>query len=176
MRDIGRCTAAGNRARRFAGLIVAVAAGCAWAATMLDAAAAAAEIYPTRAIRLIVPAPPGGASDIVGRLVASKLGEALKRQIVVDNRGGGGQVIATELGAKAAPDGYTLLMVSAAHGINPGLLKKLPYDSIQDFAAISLIADSPLVFAAHPSLGVGDIRELIALAKSQPDQSNTYPL
>jgi tripartite-type tricarboxylate transporter receptor subunit TctC len=123
-------------------------------------------------MRLIVPAPPGGASDIVGRLVASKLGAALGQQIVVDNRSGGGQIIATELGARAAPDGYTLLMVSAAHGINPGLAKKLPYDSIRDFAPISLIADSPLVFAAHPSLGVGTIQELVTLAKSRPGSIN----
>jgi tripartite-type tricarboxylate transporter receptor subunit TctC len=172
MHDIDGRTAAGNRAQRFTGWIAAVTAGGALAAAMLHAEAVADETYPTRAIRLIVPAPPGGASDIVGRLVASKLGEALKRQIVVDNRSGGGQVIATELGARAVPDGYTLLMVSAAHGINPGLLKKLPYDSIRDFAPISLIADSPLIFAAHPSLGVGDIRELIALAKSRPGRIN----
>ena len=137
-----------------------------------QSAASAAESYPNHAIRLIVPAPPGGASDIVGRLVALRLGEGLGQQIVVDNRGGGGQVIATELGARATPDGYTLLMVSAAHGINPGLLKKLPYDSIKDFAPISLIADSPLVFAAHPSLGVSNIRELIALAKARPGRIN----
>ena len=147
-------------------------AGGALAAATLHAEAVADATYPTRAIRLIVPAPPGGASDIVGRLVASKLGAALKRQIVVDNRSGGGQVIATELGARATPDGYTLLMVSAAHGINPGLLKKLPYDSIRDFSPISLIADSPLIFAAHPSLGVGDMRELIALARSKPGRIN----
>ena len=139
---------------------------------LLQTAALAAEPYPNHAVRLIVPAPPGGASDIVGRLVALRMGEGLGQQIVVDNRGGGGQVIATELGARAAPDGYTLLMVSAAHGINPGLLKKLPYDSIRDFAPISLIADSPLVFAAHPSLGVGTIRELIALAKARPGRIN----
>jgi len=168
--DIGVYRTAGNRAQWFA--VAAVTAGGALAAATLHAQAVADETYPTRAIRLIVPAPPGGASDIVGRLVASKLGEALKRQIVVDNRSGGGQVIATELGARAAPDGYTLLMVSAAHGINPGLLKKLPYDSIRDFAPISLIADSPLIFAAHPSLGVGDIRGLIALAKSKPGRIN----
>ena len=139
---------------------------------MLQTEALAAEIYPNHAIRLIVPAPPGGASDIVGRMVALKLGAGLGQQIVVDNRGGGGQVIATELGARAAPDGYTLLMVSAAHGINPGLLKKLPYDSIKDFAPISLIADSPLIFAAHPALGVANIPELITLAKSRPGRIN----
>src|SRR4029077_7573874 len=148
-------------------------AGGALASAALHAKAAAAETYPARSIRLIVPAPPGGGIDIVGRLVRSKLGEPLKRQVVVDNRSGGGQVIATELGARAAPDGYTLLMISAAFGINPGLLKKLPYDSIKDFAPISLIADSPLIFAAHPSLGVGNIPELVTLAKSRPGRSNS---
>ncbi len=132
----------------------------------------AAEGYPQRAIRLIIPYPPGGAGDIVGRMLSAKLGAALGQQIVVDNRPGGGQLIATQMTAKASPDGYTLLLASATHGINPGLLKKLPYDSIRDFAPITLVADSPLVFIAHPALGVSSIRELVAQAKSRPGRIN----
>jgi tripartite-type tricarboxylate transporter receptor subunit TctC len=136
--------------------------------TLLQANTAAADEYPQRAIRLIIPYPPGGAGDIIGRMLGAKLGEALSQQIVVDNRGGGAQVIATQLTAKAPPDGYTVFLASATHGINPGLQKKLPYDSIKDFTPITLVADSPLIFVAHPSLGAGNIQELIAVAKSKP--------
>ncbi len=132
-----------------------------------------AESYPLRAVRLIIPYPPGGAGDIVGRMLAIKLTESLGQQVVVDNRGGGGQIIATEITAKAPPDGYTLFLASATHGINPGLRRgKLPYDSIRDFAPITLVAESPLVFIAHPALGVGNIKELVALAKSRPGRIN----
>ena len=128
----------------------------------------AADAYPQRAIRLIIPYPPGGAGDIVGRMLSSRLGERLGQQLVIDNRGGGGQVIATEMTAKAQPDGYTLLLASATHGVNPGLRDKLPYDSIKDFSPITLVASSPLVFVAHPSVGVSNIKELVALAKAKP--------
>ena len=132
-----------------------------------------AEIYPQRAVRLIVPYPPGGAGDIVGRMLSAKLTEALGQQVVVDNRGGGGQIIATEITAKAPPDGYTLFLASATHSINPGLRRgKLPYDSIKDFAPITLVADSPLVFIANPALGVGGIKELVAAAKARPGRIN----
>ena len=132
-----------------------------------------ADAYPQRAIRLIVPYPPGGAGDIVGRMLAARYTEALGQQVVVDNRGGGGQIIATELTAKAPPDGHTLFLASATHGINPGLRRgKLPYDSIKDFAPITLVAESPLVFIANPSLGVGSIKELVAAAKAKPGAIN----
>jgi tripartite-type tricarboxylate transporter receptor subunit TctC len=132
-----------------------------------------ADAYPTRAIRLIVPYPPGGAGDIVGRMLGARLTEALGQQVVVDNRGGGGQIIASELAAKAPPDGHTLFLASATHGINPGLRRgKLPYDTLKDFTPITLVAESPLVFVAHPSLGAGDIRALIAMAKAKPGQIN----
>ena len=134
--------------------------------------ATAAEVYPQRAIRLIVPFPPGGAGDILARMLSPKLGEALGQQIVVDNRGGGNQVIATQLTARAPADGYTVLLASTTHGINPGLLKNLPYDSIKDFSPITQIAESPIIFVAHPSLGVSTIQELIALAKSRPGRIN----
>ena len=127
-----------------------------------------ADNYPQRSIRLIVTYPPGGAGDIVGRLLSSSLGERLGQQIVIDNRGGGAQMIATDIAAKAPPDGYTLLLASATHGINPGLQKKLPYDSIRDFAPITLVASSPLVFVANQGVGISNIRELVAAAKAQP--------
>ena len=131
-----------------------------------------AQNYPSKAVRLIVPYPPGGAGDIVGRMLSARLTEAFGQQVVVDNRPGGAQIIATQMTAKAAPDGYTLFLASATHGINPGLLKKLPYDSIKDFAPITLVADSPLLFIAHPSLGVHSIKELVAQAKARPGRIN----
>ena len=138
------------------------------AAAFIGAQAIAADNYPQRSIRLIIPYPPGGAGDIVGRMLSARLGERLGQQFVIDNRGGGGQVIATEMTARAAPDGYTLFLASATHGVNPGLRDKLPYDSIRDFSPITLVASSPLVFVAHPAVGVNNIRELVALAKAKP--------
>ena len=154
---------------RGAFLLASVLAACAGA---IPSASGAAEAFPQRAIRLIVPYPPGGAGDIIGRILAARLGEAVHQQVVADNRPGGGQVIATQLTARANPDGYTLLLASTTHAINPGLLKKLPYDSIRDFSAITLVADSPLLFLAHPALGVASIQELVAAAKSRPGRIN----
>lgn len=134
--------------------------------------AIAADQYPQRAIRLIVPYPAGGAGDIVGRLLSSRLSENLGQQIVIDNRGGGAQLIATEISAKAPADGYTLFLASATHSINPGLQKKLPYDTIRDFSSITMVASSPLVFVANPSMGVANIHELVAAAKAQPGKIN----
>src|SRR4051812_6932884 len=131
-------------------------------------AATSADAYPQHAIRLLIPYPPGGAGDIVGRLVSTPLAHEIGQQIVIDNRGGGAQLIATELAAKAPADGYTLFLASATHSINPGLQKKLPYDTIKDFASITMVANSPLVFVANPSLGASSIKELVAAAKSQP--------
>jgi len=157
-----------NDARR-AFLLASVLTACIGA---IASAAGAAETYPQRAIRLIVPYPPGGAGDIIGRILAARLGEAVRQQVVADNRPGGGQVIATQLTARANPDGYTLLLASTTHAINPGLLKKLPYDSIRDFSAITLVADSPLLFLAHPALEVASIQDLVAAAKSRPGRIN----
>jgi tripartite-type tricarboxylate transporter receptor subunit TctC len=136
------------------------------------APAYAAEPYPTKPIRLITPAPPGGATDIMARSLAQKLTEALGQQVIVDNRGGGGTIIATQLTARAVPDGHTLLLANAAFGTNPALVKDLPYDTLRDFAPVTLVADSPLVFVAHPSLNVSSIKELIAAAKARPGQIN----
>lgn len=139
-----------------------------FSACLLHGAAFAAESYPQRPIRLIVPFAPGGGADIIARLLGTKLGEALKQQIVIDIRPGAGSVLGTDLAAKANPDGYTLVLVATAHALNPGLMPKLPYDAIRDFSPITLAVESPLVFLAPPSVGIGTIGELIALAKSQP--------
>jgi tripartite-type tricarboxylate transporter receptor subunit TctC len=116
---------------------------------------------------MIIPYPPGGAGDIVGRLVGAKLNQILGQPVVIDNKGGGAQLIATEATALAAPDGYTILLASTTHSINPAL-RKLPYDTLADFTPITLVASSPLVFVVHPSLGVTTIQELVAKAKAAP--------
>ncbi|MBS1218138.1 MAG: hypothetical protein H6R21_1271 [Proteobacteria bacterium] len=132
----------------------------------------AADQYPHRPVRLIIPYPPGGAGDIVGRMMGNGLAAAFGQQVVVDNRGGGGQIIATQIAANATPDGYTLFLASATHAINPALRDKLPYDTLRDFAPITLVAQSPLVFVAHASLKATSIRELIAAARAQPGRIN----
>jgi tripartite-type tricarboxylate transporter receptor subunit TctC len=130
---------------------------------------AAAQDYPTKPIRLIIPFPPGGSNDVVGRLIATKLGEQLGKQVVVDNRGGAGGTIGTELAANAPNDGYTLQIISIAHATNPWLYK-LPYDPIKSFAPISILASGPNVLAINPSLPVNSVKELVALAKQKPGE------
>jgi len=132
----------------------------------------AADSYPERPLRLVVPYPPGGAADVIGRMLARKLADDLGQQVIVDNRGGGGQVIGTDIVAKATPDGYTMLQASITHSINPGLVSKLPYDSIRDFTPISLLASSPLVLVVHPSVPAKSVKELVALAKARPGALN----
>ena len=131
----------------------------------------AAEAYPTRPIRLIVPFPPGGGTDIMGRLVSVHLTEKLGVQTVVDNRGGAGGIVGTDLAAKSNPDGHTLLIGSVSTiSINPSLYQKLPFDTVRDLAPVSLIASTPSVVTT--SLSVRSIKELIALAKAKPGQLN----
>jgi tripartite-type tricarboxylate transporter receptor subunit TctC len=141
-------------------------------AALLLAVPAAAQQYPAKTIRMIVPFAPGGNTDIIARIVAPRMSEALGQQIVIDNRGGAGSIIGTEMAAKAPPDGYTLLMVSAAHVINPAMVKKLPYDSLKDFTAISVVADVPTAFVVHPALPVTTVKEFIALARRRPGELN----
>jgi tripartite-type tricarboxylate transporter receptor subunit TctC len=136
-------------------------------ATLPGANLAAAQDYPTRPVRVIIPFPPGGSNDVVGRLIATHLGERLGKQVIIDNRSGAGGVIGTEAVAKSPPDGYTLLMISLAHAVNPWLYK-LTYDPIKDFAPIGLLAKGPNVLVVHPSLPVKSVKELIALAKQKP--------
>jgi len=124
---------------------------------------------------MIVPYPPGGGTDIVGRIVAQKLSEALGQQVVVDNRGGATGSIGAELVAKSLPDGYTILMGNIApNAINVSLQPKLPYDPVADFAPVSLVAITPNILVVHPSLPVKTVKELVALARARPGQLN-YP-
>jgi tripartite-type tricarboxylate transporter receptor subunit TctC len=123
-------------------------------------------------IRMIVPFPPGGNTDIVARAISNELSKNLGVSLVIDNRGGAGSTLGTGIAAKAPPDGYTILMVSGAHVINPSMFKKLPYDSIKDFAGISLVADLPVVLVVHPSLPAKTLKELIAYAKANPGKLN----
>ena len=134
--------------------------------------AASQQNYPTRPVRLIVPFPPGGGNDFVGRLVAKYLGERLGQQFIVDNRPGASGIIGTELGARAAPDGYTLLLGFVGPlALNPNI-EKVPYDSLRDFVAASLIASSYHILVVHPSVPARSVKELINLARSRPGELN----
>ena len=127
--------------------------------------------YPAKPVRVVVAFPPGGASDIITRLVGRKLGEDLGQSFLVDNRPGAAGIIGCEAVARAAPDGYTLLMgTTGTQTTNPAVFAKLPYNSIRDFAPISLVAESPFILVVHPSLPVKSIRDLIALAKARPGE------
>lgn len=141
-------------------------------AALLAGAATAAD-YPVRPVRMIVTFTPGGATDMIARTVAQKLADAWGQQFVVDNRAGGGGVIGTELAARAAPDGYTLLVGSSSGlVINPLLSSKLPYDAARDFAPVSLLTVNPTLLVAHVSVSANNVKELVALAKSRPGKLN----
>ena len=128
--------------------------------------------YPARPVRLIVGFPPGGAADILGRMAALQLTERMGTQVVVDNRGGAGGLVATEIAARATPDGYTLLFTSIPHVINPHLYKRVHYDAVKDFTPVVQFVSVPLMMAAHPALPAKTVTELIAHAKARPGQVN----
>src|SRR5215211_4611334 len=130
---------------------------------------AAAQDYPSKPVRVIIPFPAGGSNDIVGRTISIQLGQRIGKQVIVDNRGGAGGVIGTEAASRSAPDGYTLLVISSAHAVNPWLYK-LPYDPIKSFVPIALFATGPNVLAVHPSLPVNSVKDLVALAKRKPGE------
>src|SRR3984957_3623084 len=134
-------------------------------------AAAAADDYPSRAIRMIIPFPPGGSNDVVGRLIANHLGERLGKPVFFDNRSGAGGVVGSDLAAKANPDGYTLLIVSIAHAVDPWLYKE-PYDPVKDFVPVSIIATGTNVLTVNPAVPVHSVKELLALAKEKPGVLN----
>ncbi len=136
------------------------------------ASVAAAQGYPTRPVRLIIPFPPGGSNDIVGRMIAAQLGDRLGQQVVVDNRGGAGGTIGTELAAKSQADGYTLLLISTAYAFNTSIYKKLPYDPAKSFVPVALLGSGPGVLVVNPALPVSSVGELIALAKERPGKLN----
>ena len=128
-----------------------------------------AQGYPTKPVRMIIPFPPGGGNDLAGRVVAASLTERLGRQVIVDNRAGAGGVIGTELVANAAPDGYTLLLISLAHTVTPWLYDlKARYHPIQSFAPVAIIAASPIVLVVHPGVPAQSVAELVAYARKQP--------
>ncbi len=132
-----------------------------------------AQTYPSRPIRLILPFPPGGPTDIIARTFSAKLGEALGQQVVPDNRGGAGGLIAGDLAARAAPDGYTLFQGSVGvMTINPSLYQKLPYDPTKDFRPVSMLSASPYVLLVNATLPAKSVKELVALAKSRPGKLN----
>lgn len=146
-----------------------------WIVALCAAAggAQAAEVYPVRPIRMIVAYPPGGGTDQVGRVMADQLTQQLGQNVVVDNRGGATGNIGTELAARAVPDGYTLLMGNVApNAVNVSLFRKLGFDPVRDFAPVSLVAITPNILVAHPSLPVKTVKELLALAKAKPGTLN----
>jgi tripartite-type tricarboxylate transporter receptor subunit TctC len=130
-------------------------------------AAHSAGAYPSKPIRLIVPFSPGGSADNLARTLQTPLSAVLGQPIVIDNRGGASAVIGTELAARAQPDGYTLLLITTTHTVNPSLIKKLPYDTIRDFSAISLAVSQANILAVHPSVPAKSVKELVAYAKSK---------
>lgn len=140
------------------------------AALLLAATAQAAQPFPNRPIRVVVPAVPGGGTDILARLLSPKLSEHFKQSVVVDNRGGANTVIGTEIVARSAPDGHTVVIATTPHAINPSLMGKLPFDPIKDFTLVSQLALTQTVLVVHPSLPAKNVREFIALAKARPGQ------
>src|SRR6202162_5914104 len=144
---------------RIAGLLLALSAPV------------AAQDYPSKPVRLIIPFPPGGSNDVVGRMIALQLSDRPGKQVVVDNRGGAGGVIGSEAAANALPDGYTLLVISIAHAVSPWLYK-LNYDPIKSFVPVSILASGTNVLVVNPDLPVHSVGELIALAKQKPGELN----
>ena len=144
------------------------------AAIILPAAGEAAEVFPTRPIRLIVPYPAGGGTDIVGRVLGQKLHESMHQPVVIDNRGGAGGTIGTAVVAKSAPDGYTLLLLPTSHVINPSIYAKLPYDTERDFAPITMVASAAILMAVQPSVPANTVRAFIEAAKARPQTLANY--
>ena len=162
-----------NTAVNFKALLLIAALALALASHIGMVRAQSADSYPSKPVRFVVGFPPGGANDILGRLVGAKLQERLGQTFVIENKPGANAIIATDFVAKSAPDGYTLLIgASGAMTFNPGLYDKLPYDPVKDFAPITLIGSFPLVLTVSPSIGVGTVHELVVLAKSKPGALN----
>jgi len=150
---------------RLAGQVaIALSIACVSAGTV------SAQAYPSKTVRIVVPFAAGGGTDVIARYLAAGLTQSLKRQVIVDNRPGANAIVGTELVARAPADGYTLLFVSSPHSVNPSIYAKLRYDTLRDFAPVSLIALSPYFLVVHPSLPVRNVKELIALAKQRPDE------
>lgn len=146
-------------------LITLAAVGAGWAVLV-----AAQQSYPSRPVRIISPFAAGGGNDMLSRTVAAKLTESFNQQVIVENRTGANGIIGTEAAARAAPDGYTIVLIPSGHAVNASLRSKLPYDSIRDFTMISLVGASPLVLAVHPSLPAQNVKALAAFARTRPGQ------
>ncbi len=151
-------------------IFVALSAGI--AGMLAYATVCMAQTFPSKPLRVIVPFAPGGGTDILTRTITPKWSEVLGQQLVIDNRAGGGSTIGSEMAARAAADGYTLLMVDTSFTTNPSLYSKLPYDSARDFAPVSLMAAAPVILIVHPSVPVKTLKEFVALAKAKPGQLN----
>lgn len=150
-----------------------VRAGTAFLVLLVAAALPALADFPDRTIRIVVPYPPGGTTDLLARAIAPRLAERLHQPVVIDNRAGGGGVIGSKLVAKSTPDGYTLLFGTiASHGILPVLLKPAPYDALKNFSPITLVASTPNVLVAHPAAPFRNVAELLALARAKPGTIN----
>ena len=147
-------------------LIIALAGATAFPAP------ASSQTYPSRPVRLVIPFPPGGPADIFGRLIAFKLTDTLREQVVVDNRGGGNGNIGAEFVARSMPDGYTLMLLPSALAANASLYSKLPYSLVGDFTGVASLGTFPLLLVTHPSVPVRTVPELIALAKAKPGELN----
>ena len=130
----------------------------------------AAQAFPSKPVRLVVPFPAGGTGDVIARMLSAPLTRALGQNLLVDNRPGGGTVIGTELVARSPADGHTMLMVFNTFAINPGVRPKLPFDTVKDFAGVTKLATTPLVFAVHPSLPAKQLRDLVAIARARPGE------
>ncbi|OGA02515.1 MAG: MFS transporter [Betaproteobacteria bacterium RIFCSPLOWO2_02_FULL_64_12] len=149
---------------RFSLVVALVGAVLAWMAPQ----AGLAQTWPTRPVRMVVPFPPGGATDIIGRLVAGKMQEVWGQSVIVENKPGAGTVVATDYVAKSAPDGYTMAFVITGHVINPSLRSNMPYDTLKDLAGVTQVSIQHLAIAANPSFPANNVAELVALAKKTP--------
>jgi len=161
-----------RRAARSASGVVSALAIAVFALLFSHAAAAADQPYPNRPIRVVVPQSAGGSTDLAARTVTQRLDDVLKQPVVVDNRPGAGSINGTDIVAKAAPDGYTLLAIAASFTITPNLRKRLPFDPARDFAPISQLITLPHILVVHPSVSAKSVKELIALAKAKPGELN----
>ena len=157
-----------NLQRRLCGLSFAM---CAFAMVIM-VTVAAAQPYPRKAIRIVVPFPPGGGTDVMARVIAQKLNESWQQAVIIDNRPGASGIVGSELVAKSAADGYTLLVQGTQHAINLSLYKKMPFDTLRDFAAVAYIASAPFLLVVHPSVPANSVGELIAYIKAKPGGLN----
>jgi tripartite-type tricarboxylate transporter receptor subunit TctC len=153
-------------------LALCVNAGMACAAAPATANKPGASGYPARPVRFIIPFPPSGGTDIVGRSIGQKVGDALGQVFVIDNRAGAAGTLGADIAAKAHPDGYTILLATASFAISAGYYKSLPYDPVRDFAGVSRIASGPLLLVTHPAVPARSVKELIALARASPNKLN----